>query len=178
MTLSHCLFETTFGWMSLQKDDTGLIKSTIPVNSREICLRELYVSERPSVLKNYEFTHLVERIQSYLSGSSDDFNDISVSVSRNGTFFEKSWINCRKVPRGETRSYSWLAAQAGNPKASRAAGQAMAYNPLPIIIPCHRIIGKSGNLTGYGKGSKYLLLKEKLIQIEKATNFKTSHSAQ
>ena len=167
MTLSHCIFETTFGWMSLQKDDAGLIKSTIPMNSREICLDEISVSEKPSILNNHEFKCLIERIQTYLSGYSDDFKDISVSIGRNGTFFEKSWSICRKVPRGETRSYSWLAAQAGNPKATRAAGQAMANNPLPIIIPCHRIIGKSGKLTGYIKGSKYLLLKEKLIEIEK-----------
>ena len=167
MTLSHCIFETTFGWMSLQKDDAGLIKSTIPMNSREICLDEISVSEKPSILNNHEFKCLIERIQTYLSGYSDDFKDISVSIGRNGTFFEKSWSICRKVPAGETRSYSWLAVQAGNSKATRAAGQAMANNPLPIIIPCHRIIGKSGNLTGYGKGSKHLLLKERLIEIEK-----------
>ena len=167
MTLSHCIFETTFGWMGLQKNHSRLIKSTIPMNSREICKEKIHESEKSSILDNYAFKHLIERIQTYLLGSNDDFKDISVSLGKNGTFFEKSWITCRKVPRGETRSYSWLAAQAGNPKATRAAGQAMANNPLPIIIPCHRIIGKSGNLTGYGKGSKYLLLKRNLIEIEK-----------
>ena len=167
MTLSHCLFETIFGWMSLQKDETGLIKSTIPVESRDICIQKISESKKTSVLDNHEFEHLIERIQTYLSGSSDDFKDIPVSVGRNGTFFEKTWVTCRKVPKGETRSYSWLADQAGNRKATRAAGQAMANNPLPIIIPCHRIIGKSGNLTGYGKGSEYLSLKKKLLEIEK-----------
>ena len=167
MTLSHCLFETIFGWMSLQKDETGLIKSTIPLESRDICIKKISESEKPTVLDNLEFKYLIERIQTYLSGSSDDFKDISVSLGRNRTFFEKSWITCRKVPEGETRSYSWLADQVGNRKATRAVGQAMANNPLPIIIPCHRIIGKSGKLTGYGKGSEYLSLKEKLLGIEK-----------
>ena len=167
MALSHCLFETAFGWMILQKDRTGLIKSTIPVASRDICIKKISDSEKPSVLDNLEFKYLIERIQIYLSGSSDDFKDIAVSVGRNGTFFEKTWVICRRVPKGETRSYSWLADQAGNRKATRAAGQAMANNPLPIIIPCHRIIGKSGKLTGYGKGSEYLFLKENLLAIEK-----------
>ena len=167
MNLTHCIFETKFGWMGLQKDDIGLIKSTIPTYSRETCLEEVLSPDKSSVLKIYEFMNLIERIQKYLSGSSDDFKEISVSVGKNGSFFEKSWLACREVPAGETRSYSWLAVQAGNSKATRAAGQAMANNPLPIIIPCHRIIGKSGNLTGYGKGSKHLLLKEKLIEIEK-----------
>ena len=167
MVLSHCLFETDFGWMILQKDETGLIKSTIPVESRDMCIKKISESKKTSVLDNHNFKYLIDRIQTYLSGSSDDFKDISVSLGRNGTFFEKSWIICREVPEGETRSYSWLANKVGNRKATRAAGQAMANNPLPIIIPCHRIIGKSGNLTGYGKGSEYLLLKEKLLQIEK-----------
>ena len=167
MNLSHCIFETKFGWMGLQKNDIGLIKSTIPTYSRETCLEELFIPEKSSVLRIYEFINLINRIQTYLSGSSDDFKNISVSVGKNGSFFEKSWLACRKVPPGETRSYSWLAVQAGNSKATRAAGQAMANNPLPIIIPCHRIIGKSGKLTGYGKGSEYLFLKEKLLEIEK-----------
>ena len=80
MALSHCLFKTDFGWMILQKDETGLIKSTIPVESRDMCIKKISESKKTSVLDNHDFKYLIERIQTYLSGSSDDFKDISVSM--------------------------------------------------------------------------------------------------
>ena len=78
-----------------------------------------------------------------------------------GTDFQNSlWTALRTIPFGETRSYAWLAQAIGRPTASRAVGAANGANPLPIIIPCHRVIGSSGALTGFGGGietKKHLL---------------------
>jgi len=70
-----------------------------------------------------------------------------------GTDFQKRvWTTLRSIPFGETRSYGWLAGEIGRPTASRAVGAANGANPIPVIIPCHRVIGANGALTGFGGG--------------------------
>jgi methylated-DNA-[protein]-cysteine S-methyltransferase len=90
----------------------------------------------------------------------------SVPLSPSGTPFQQSvWAALQKIPSGETRSYGELAAALGKPDASRAIGRANATNPICLIIPCHRVIGGDGSLTGYAFGED---LKRKLIEHEKA----------
>ena len=82
-----------------------------------------------------------------------------------GTPFQRSvWRHLQDIPYGETISYGELAKRVGNPKASRAVGAANGKNPLPIVIPCHRVIGSNGTLTGFGGG---LPTKEALLGLEK-----------
>jgi methylated-DNA-[protein]-cysteine S-methyltransferase len=83
----------------------------------------------------------------------------------NVTPFQKKVLTAlRRVPYGETISYGELTNKMGNPKASRAVGQANARNPIPIVIPCHRVIGSNGKLTGFGGGIK---VKQTLLDLEK-----------
>jgi len=82
-------------------------------------------------------------------------------------FYKKVWLTVLKIPQGTTRTYKWVAEKVGIPKAYRAVGVALKNNPLPIIIPCHRVIKSSGELGGYiyGVKKKYqLLLKEKAVK--------------
>lgn len=84
-------------------------------------------------------------------------------------FYQKVWRACAEIPRGEVRTYGWIAQRIGHPKAARAVGQALAANPFAPQIPCHRVIGASGALTGYsGPGGiqrkKSMLLKEKALR--------------
>jgi O-6-methylguanine DNA methyltransferase len=89
-----------------------------------------------------------------------------VPLDMQGTDFQLSVWNClRKIPYGETRSYAQIAEEIGKPKAVRAVGAANGSNPIPIIVPCHRVIGSSGKLTGYGGG---LPLKKRLLELEGA----------
>ncbi|MSR29396.1 MAG: methylated-DNA--[protein]-cysteine S-methyltransferase [Phycisphaerales bacterium] len=95
-------------------------------------------------------------------------------------FFVACWKACMKIPRGETRTYSWLARTAGRPRAARAAAQSMARNPLPLLVPCHRVVGTGnpGGFCGHGhmpsmggatrEASRFLLLKAELLRIEAA----------
>jgi len=80
------------------------------------------------------------------------------------TFFKKAWEVCRTIPFGETRSYRWLAEKAGNIRAARSAGQAMARNRLPLLVPCHRVVASDGSLHGFGGGG--LPLKSRLLEME------------
>jgi len=85
-------------------------------------------------------------------------------LSLHGTEFQiKVWEELRKIPFGETYSYAKLAAAIGNPKACRAVGMANNKNPIAIIIPCHRVIGRDGSLTGYAGG---LEIKKNLLELE------------
>lgn len=103
------------------------------------------------------------QITEYLSGRRREFD---VKVEPEGTDFQKRvWAALRTIPYGHTCSYSHIAHIAGNPKACRAVGMANNRNPVSIIIPCHRVIGKSGALVGYGGG---LELKKYFLDMEAA----------
>ena len=90
---------------------------------------------------------------------------IRIDLANASPFFIAAWEACSSIPPGETRSYQWLAEAAGSPRASRAAGQAMARNPLPLIIPCHRVVGSNGGLHGYGGGG--VGVKARLLELER-----------
>ena len=95
-------------------------------------------------------------------------DEIGLDLSGVTPFFSAAWNACRSIPPGETRSYAWLAAEAGSPLAMRAAGQAMARNRFSLIIPCHRVIASDGGLGGYGGGG--LGVKARLLQMELGAN--------
>ncbi len=102
-----------------------------------------------------------EELEEYFQGKRREFD---LPLSPEGTEFQRRvWAALREIPYGETRSYSEIAEQVGNPKAVRAVGMANHRNPIAIMIPCHRVIGKNGSLTGYAGG---LSLKEKLLKLE------------
>jgi methylated-DNA-[protein]-cysteine S-methyltransferase len=101
----------------------------------------------------------------YFKGKRKSFN---LPLTMQGTDFQmKVWNALKKIPYGKTISYGELAAMIGNPKACRAVGMANHNNPIAIIVPCHRVIGHDGSLTGYGGG---LELKQQLLELEKSAN--------
>ena len=102
-----------------------------------------------------------EQLQEYFAGTRKDF-DLSLSLS--GTEFQVSVLEALQgIPYGQTTSYGAIAKQIGRPKAVRAVGAANGRNPIPIVVPCHRVIGSSGDLTGFGGG---LDTKEALLRLE------------
>jgi len=104
----------------------------------------------------------ISQLQEYFEGKRTEF---VLPLEPKGTTFQKKiWKNLEKIPYGKTISYEELAMMAGSPKGCRAAGQANNRNPISIIVPCHRVIGKNGDLTGYASGienKKFLLNLEK-----------------
>lgn len=108
------------------------------------------------------FKPVISQLDDYFNGRLKAFN---IEMTLIGTEFQKQvWSELAKVPYGTTISYGELAQKIGNPKASRAVGMANGKNPIPIIIPCHRVIGKDGTLTGFGGG---LDVKQTLLELEK-----------
>jgi len=107
------------------------------------------------------FAEVIRQLQAYFSGELKEFN---VPLAMEGTEFQlRVWNALRAIPYGETISYAQLAERIGNPKAVRAVGLANGSNPIPIIVPCHRVIGGNGSLTGFGGG---LSTKKRLLELE------------
>lgn len=101
------------------------------------------------------------QLREYFAGARRTFD---LPLAPHGTAFQQRvWMALRAIPYGETRTYGELAAAIGSPNASRAVGMANHRNPIPIIIPCHRVIGANGTLTGYAGG---LEIKRKLLALE------------
>lgn len=118
--------------------------------------------ERLPILKTAE-----EELNAYFAGRLQRF---SVPIAPAGTPFQRMvWQLLRDIPYGHTASYSEIAIQAGNAKAFRAVGSANHRNPLPIVIPCHRVVGKSGALVGYAGG---LAMKKALLSLEQGVLMK------
>jgi methylated-DNA-[protein]-cysteine S-methyltransferase len=110
------------------------------------------------------FDDLSVRLQRYIDGEQVNFPD-TLDMSHATKFQQNVWNIARLIPYGETRSYGWIASQLDSGRSARAVGQALARNPLPIIIPCHRVIANDGALTGFADG---LAMKEYLLHIEEA----------
>jgi len=100
-------------------------------------------------------------LDSYFAGDPAALDDLDVHLSV-GSFQQNVLETARKIPAGETRTYSWIASKIGHPGAARAVGNALGKNPVPIVIPCHRVVAASG-LGGYTGG---LEIKTSLLQIE------------
>ena len=144
------------GPLLLAADDVGL-RRIIFMNGRD--------RAQPSpdwVLDRSAFAETIRQLKAYFSGELEAFD---LPLAPEGTPFQlQVWRQLCEIPYGETISYGELARRIGNFKASRAVGLANGANPIPIIIPCHRVIGSNGKLTGYGGG---LPIKEKLLALER-----------
>lgn len=158
---------TVLGIVGLLQSRRGLAAVTLPQETKEGAVSQLHkiASRNHSYLVEVpadDFGMLCEMIREYALGIPQPFE---VTLDMNGwtDFQVRVWRATQEIPYGETRSYSWVACTAGHPRACRAAGQALHHNPFPIVVPCHRVIGADGTLTGFGGG---LEMKRKLLSLE------------
>ncbi len=118
--------------------------------------------ERPRLPKGRAPESFIRQLADYFDGKLREFRQEVVFLQ--GTDFErKVWLSLKGVPFGETRSYKWIAEKTGNPKAVRAVGRALSRNPVPIVLPCHRIIESDGSIGGYSSGVD---VKRRLLDME------------
>ena len=159
-------FETNFGWIGLEKSAHGITLITFPLVSNSDCEDSMLLISKGSKRYDLHFLDIKEKISLYLSGHKVDFSSIHLDYSEHTPFSKKTLEACRKIPSGEIRSYKWLAKNAGSSLAYRAVGQIMAKNKFPIIIPCHRIVGLNGKLTGFRGKSHDIAMKIKFLDLE------------
>lgn len=152
----YCFLPTPIGELLLAGDEHGLSLIGFPEGS--MCRRpepDWIRSEKP-------FVNARKQLTAYFDGTRKDFD---LPLNPAGTEFQLQVLHeLQKIPYGSTTSYGEIAKRIGRPKAVRAVGAANGHNPIPIIIPCHRVVGSNGNLTGFGGG---LATKEALLRLER-----------
>jgi methylated-DNA-[protein]-cysteine S-methyltransferase len=165
--LIYAIFKTDTGQMGILGSAQGLLQTTLPQRSTQHVRRLLGDRLNYAIRSPYLFKDLIERLLIYLSGGKVTFPD-RLDLFQATTFQRQVWESTRLIPYGETRSYTWVARQSGKPRAARATGQALAKNPLPIIVPCHRVVTNGSKLGGFTGG---LDMKRHLLYLEGSTFF-------
>ena len=145
------ILQTSRGWLGVLGSDRGIRHTTLPADTREIALAGLGPETQRAQERPGAFARFHREVEEYFQGRRSRL-EAPLDLSGTPEFFRRAWQACRSIPAGETRSYGWLADQAGRPGAARAAGQAMARNPVPLVVPCHRVVGSDGHLRGFGGG--------------------------
>ncbi len=161
-TLYYTVFNTAAGWVGILGSENGLRRTTLPKHSEQSVSGIFSNSLKNAVASPQRFTDLLERYREYFTGHRVEFTD-RLDFSGATPFQQAVWQAARLIPFGQTRSYTWVAARAGNPKAARAVGQALGRNPLPVIVPCHRVLGANGGPGGFSGGLK---MKGWLLELE------------
>ncbi|MBU3143649.1 methylated-DNA--[protein]-cysteine S-methyltransferase [Clostridium sp. CF012] len=141
--MGYDIYDSPIGLIHVVVDEIGVKKVEIFEEDWK-----QYKSKHEFIQKDVELCkEVIVQLDEYFKGKRKNFN---IPLSIEGTQFRKKvWTALQDIPYGETRNYLQVAESIGNPKAVRAVGQANRFNQLPIIIPCHRVIGKSGNLIGF-----------------------------
>ncbi|WP_344398133.1 methylated-DNA--[protein]-cysteine S-methyltransferase [Streptomyces longisporus] len=151
----HTVIDSPYGPLTLVADD-GILCGLYMTEQRHRPPEESFGTRNETL-----FAEAEEQLEAYFSG---DLKEFTLELHLHGTPFQRTvWGRLREIPYGETRSYGELATALGNPSASRAVGLANGRNPIGIIVPCHRVVGANGSLTGYGGG---LDRKQRLLDFE------------
>ncbi len=161
--LRYAAFKTPRGWVAMLGSYKGLLQTTLPWRSREDALDELSLELGDAGEDESAFSALADKLRRYFSGKEMDFTSVAISIGHLPAFERGALEAAAAIPYGQTVSYGELAVRAGSPKAARAVGQAMKKNPLPIVIPCHRVIKGDGSIGGYGGKPE---LKRELLRQE------------
>jgi methylated-DNA-[protein]-cysteine S-methyltransferase len=152
------------GWVGVLESPRGLQATTLPCSSASEALAALGANLDAARIVERPDTPIARQLADYLAGQP---GPIAVPLAPyKGTTFERAvWAATCQIPYGQTRSYRWVAEAIARPTAYRAVGQALGRNPLPLVVPCHRVVGSDGRLTGFGGGG--LHLKARLLAWER-----------
>ena len=158
------IFRSRWGWMGVSETTKGIDAVVLPKASRQAVLSELRLSSA-ELLEGRTSPRLREaqaQLTGYLAGRRRSF-DLSLDLSRGTSFQQKVWRTLLRVSYGRLRSYRWVAVRIGGSEYARAVGNAAGENPIPIVIPCHRIVAQDASLGGFSGG---LPTKRKLLTLE------------
>lgn len=163
LDVAYATADSPFGQLLLATTSRGLVRIGLPNQDPDAALEELSSKVSPRVLEApTQLDDARRQLDLYFQGKSHDF-DLPLDWQLTGGFRERVQRSIARIPYGETRSYTEMAAAAGNERAVRAAGTACGSNPIPIVVPCHRVLRSNGALGGYGGG---LLMKQALLEFE------------
>ena len=162
--IKYTIFKTKWGWFGLVGTEYELLRTHLPAAEREEVKFRLLRNLRPAQYDKNFFKTVQEQIIAYFDGDYVNFSkDIPIALYIFSFFAKRVLTACRDIEFGQTISYLGLAKKLGRPIAFRAVGSALAKNPLPLIIPCHRVVRSDGKVGGFSAGKN---LKAKLLRHE------------
>ena len=151
MTLNRFIKDSPIGPLTIVMDGAAIVMVNFPDFEGRVALQTKKALGTEDVADTPPHEATARAFDAYFAGKLDALDGLAVAPR--GTAFELSvWTELRRIPAGETRSYKDVAAALGRPTATRAVGRANGINPVPLILPCHRVIGANGSLTGFGGG--------------------------
>ena len=164
--MNQAVFKTFWGWMGVAATAKGVSAIVLPKASRHIVERELkrgvscngHVHDARKILWDAQ-----RQVRSYLSGRRHTL-DVPIDLSGGTSFQRRVWHTALRIPYGRVRSYKWIAARVGGQHYSRAVGHALGANPVPLIVPCHRVVAQDASLGGFSGGLK---VKRRLLKLER-----------
>jgi methylated-DNA-[protein]-cysteine S-methyltransferase len=163
LDVAYATVDAPFGRMLVAATPNGLVRTAFDKESQDEVLTELADRISPRVLEAPARLDEVRReLDEYFTGNRTEF-DLPIDWQLSHGFLRRAREECFRIPYGQVRTYKQLAEAAGSPEAVRAAGNAMAKNPIPIVVPCHRVLRTGGALGGYGGG---LECKRWLLDLE------------
>lgn len=161
----YAIIETTLGWVGIICSRLGVCATTLPQLTPAGALLDLRIDATAEEMDEDVLGSLAGRVRACVEGEPWP-GGIDFDLSSGTPFQQSVWCAIRVIPRGETRSYGWIAETVGRPRAARAVGQAVRRNPLPLLIPCHRVIAADGSLGGFSGGYQALPTKRSLLHAE------------
>jgi len=176
----YVIFATAIGECGIAWSNDRIVRMQLPESSKADLLERLTAPLGAGATKEVsqspvspEISETIELVKKHLAGEPQDFQNVDIDIEWCPSFHQRVYRALRMVPCGKTISYSELAAAAGSPKGSRAVGQAMARNPVPLIVPCQRVFKADGQLGGFSAygGEK---TKVRLLKIEKNESIQAS----
>lgn len=162
---SIAVFPTDLGWMAMAGYGDVVQWLTLGHPSAAAAMAQVPSPWCESVAGGWK-SDLVRRLQDFAQGERDEFLDVAIDVGAQTPFQARVTACCRRIAWGSTLTYAQLAEMAGSPGAARAVGNCMASNRIPLIVPCHRVVGSSGGLGGYSAAGG-TVLKRRLLALEK-----------
>ena len=174
---AYCLFETPLGacgiaWKEQESSRIPPVVTFFQLPEATRNLTDTRIAGSSGGRKAHEppphIAGIIKKVQKHLHGDVQEFQDIAVDLGTAGPFARKVYEATRKIPAGRTRSYGELAKDMNRPTASRAVGQALGRNPIPLIIPCHRVLASGNDLRGFSAHGG-VETKARMLEIEGAT---------
>lgn len=167
--MRYVIFQTKFGFFGILGDERGILRTSLPVADRRSVENELLDGVGGAKFDAGLLPDLQRHVKLYFSGTYVEFGaEIPLLLDDLSEFSRDILKACLKIPYGRTVSYGELATMVNHPKAARAVGNVMAKNPIPLIIPCHRVVKSDGTTGGFQRNRDGgPQLKKRMIELEK-----------
>ena len=168
-TDTYAIFKTSLGWCGIIYGKQGLIKIYLPGMKKEKLEKIIHFYNKSIVERSGRIRILIRNICGYFKGKNVRLN-FPIDMEAMTEFEKKVYKQTIKIPFGKVKTYKWLAEKAGVPNGARAVGNALSTNPVPLIIPCHRIVKSDGRLGGFSAPGG-TSMKRKMLAIEGYSNY-------